>query len=231
MHWETWGCPREFSISGLKSSILPPCGASLVRLGVEAARGGALRNERWGGYRRAGVARSGWWQLPLHRALCPALDLYFLWSSWLLQSLGIGNHRTSFLQIPSLEQKVTGDISCVNLEGKTSGHFGRIKGNLEWPEYSLFEGFRGTLQPMDCTCQPTLSMEFSRQKYCSGLPFPPPGDLPNSGLNPSLLHVLHWQADSLPLCHLGSPYTAHKPNPVGQDWTTETEAGTAKNGS
>ena len=25
------------------------------------------------------------------------------------------------------------------------------------------------------------------------------------GSNPRLLHVLHWQEDSLPLCHLGSP--------------------------
>ena len=27
--------------------------------------------------------------------------------------------------------------------------------------------------------QAPLSMEFSRQEYWSGLPFPPPGDLPN----------------------------------------------------
>ena len=25
------------------------------------------------------------------------------------------------------------------------------------------------------------------------------------GLNLSLLHLLHWQADELPLCHLGTP--------------------------
>ena len=56
------------------------------------------------------------------------------------------------------------------------------------------------------TCQAPLPMEFSRQKYWSGLPFPPPGDLPNSGLNSYLLHLLHWQVDSLPLCHLGSPF-------------------------
>ena len=29
-----------------------------------------------------------------------------------------------------------------------------------------------------------LSMEFSRQEYWSGLPFPSPGDLPNSGVKP-----------------------------------------------
>ena len=32
------------------------------------------------------------------------------------------------------------------------------------------------------TCQVSLSMGFSRQEYWSGLPGPPPGDLPNSGI-------------------------------------------------
>ena len=31
-------------------------------------------------------------------------------------------------------------------------------------------------------CQAPLSMGFSRQEYCSGLPFPPPGDLPDPGM-------------------------------------------------
>ena len=30
--------------------------------------------------------------------------------------------------------------------------------------------------------QASLSMEFPRQEYCSGLPFPFPGDLPNPGI-------------------------------------------------
>ena len=32
------------------------------------------------------------------------------------------------------------------------------------------------------TLQAFLSMEFSRQEYWSGLPWPPPGDLPNPGI-------------------------------------------------
>ena len=32
--------------------------------------------------------------------------------------------------------------------------------------------------PRTVACQAPLSMEFSRQKYWSGLPFPPLGDLP-----------------------------------------------------
>ena len=43
-------------------------------------------------------------------------------------------------------------------------------------------------------CQASLSMEFSKQGYWSGLPFPPPDDLPDPGIesgSPAL------QADSL----------------------------------
>ena len=49
--------------------------------------------------------------------------------------------------------------------------------------------------PWTVAHQAPLSMEFSRQEYWSGLPFPSPGDLPNSGIEPGLLTL---QADSLP---------------------------------
>ena len=41
--------------------------------------------------------------------------------------------------------------------------------------------------PWAAVCQTLLSMEFSRQEYWSGLPFPSPGDLPNPGTEPSSL--------------------------------------------
>ena len=34
-------------------------------------------------------------------------------------------------------------------------------------------------------CQAPLSMAFSRQEYWSGLPFPPPGHLPDPGIEPA----------------------------------------------
>ena len=36
--------------------------------------------------------------------------------------------------------------------------------------------------PMDLAYQAPLSMGFSRQEYWSELPFPPPGDLPDPGI-------------------------------------------------
>ena len=38
----------------------------------------------------------------------------------------------------------------------------------------------------------SLSVEFPRQEYWSGLPFSSPRDLPNLGIIPCLLHLLHW---------------------------------------
>ena len=52
--------------------------------------------------------------------------------------------------------------------------------------------------------QAPLSMGFSRQEYWSGLPFPPPGDLPDPGIEPTLPVAPALQADSLPLSHQGS---------------------------
>ena len=49
--------------------------------------------------------------------------------------------------------------------------------------------------PWTIACQAPLFMGFSRQEYRSGLPFSPPGDLPNPGIesrSPAL------QADALP---------------------------------
>ena len=42
--------------------------------------------------------------------------------------------------------------------------------------------------------QATLSMASSRQEHCRGLPRPPPGDLPDQGLNPHLLCLVTLKA-------------------------------------
>ena len=60
--------------------------------------------------------------------------------------------------------------------------------------------------PWTVACQAPLSMGFPRQEYWRGLPFPPPGNLPDPGINSRLLH---WQADSLPLSHLGNPLKSY----------------------
>ena len=57
--------------------------------------------------------------------------------------------------------------------------------------------------PRAAARQAPLSMGFSRQEYRVGCHFLVQGIFPNQGLNSCLLH---WQADSLPLSHLGGCY-------------------------
>ena len=58
------------------------------------------------------------------------------------------------------------------------------------------------MNPWTVACQVLLSIEFFRQEYWSGLPSPSQWIFPFRGSNPHLLHLLHWQVDSLPLHHL-----------------------------
>ena len=44
---------------------------------------------------------------------------------------------------------------------------------------------RLVVTPWTVTCQASLSMEFLRQEFWSGLPFPSPDDLPDAGTEPT----------------------------------------------
>ena len=68
-----------------------------------------------------------------------------------------------------------------------------------------FPSYPTLCDPMDVTHHTPLSMGFSRQDYGSGLPCPPPGDLPDSGMEPVSLVLPALQAVSLLLNHWGSP--------------------------
>ena len=58
------------------------------------------------------------------------------------------------------------------------------------------------LNPWTVACQAPLSIQLSRQEYCSGLPFPSPGDLPDPGIKP---RSPASQADALPAEPPGKP--------------------------
>ena len=62
--------------------------------------------------------------------------------------------------------------------------------SLEYPlcrRVCPFSHVRLFATPWTVTCQAPLSMGFSRQEYWSGLPCPPPGNLPNPGIEPTSL--------------------------------------------
>jgi len=64
--------------------------------------------------------------------------------------------------------------------------------------------------PRSVAYQAPLSMGFSRQEYWNELPCPPPGDLHNPRIEPTFLHLLHWQADSLPLAPPRKPIMLYR---------------------
>ena len=68
------------------------------------------------------------------------------------------------------------------------------EGHLRWEGSLMLSYVQLFVTVWTVAHQASLSLEFSRQEYCSGLPYPLPGDLPNPGIkarSPTL------QADSL----------------------------------
>ena len=53
-----------------------------------------------------------------------------------------------------------------------------------WYVCSAAQSYPTLCKPLDCTPTGSLFMVFFRQEYWNGLPFPPPGDLPSSGIEP-----------------------------------------------
>ena len=63
----------------------------------------------------------------------------------------------------------------------------------------MFESYLTLCDPMDCSpCQAALPMGFSRQEYGTGRSCPPPGDLPDPGIESEGPVSPALQADSLP---------------------------------
>ena len=59
--------------------------------------------------------------------------------------------------------------------------------------------------PWTIAHQAPLSMGFSREEYWSGVPCPPPRDLPDPGMEEGPWLLLHWQAGCLPPAQMGKP--------------------------
>ena len=77
-----------------------------------------------------------------------------------------------------------GDRALKGMHGCVLSHFRHVQ---------LF------VTPWPVARQTCLSIGFSRQEYRSGLPYPPPGDLPKPGIKPLSPASPALQADSLPI--------------------------------
>ena len=90
-------------------------------------------------------------------------------------------------------------LSEVNHKEKDKYHMISLMWTLNCVSRSVLSD---SLIPWTVACQAPLSMDFSRQEYWSGLPFPSLGDLPNPGSeprSPALQVILYC------LRHQGSP--------------------------
>ena len=78
-----------------------------------------------------------------------------------------------------LETKVQGSTEALSSACLRSFNLGAACMQLQ-SYLTLFD-------PMDCSPPAPWSVEFSRQEYWSGLPFPSPGELPHPGTEPASL--------------------------------------------
>ena len=76
---------------------------------------------------------------------------------------------------------------------------------------------------------PLLYMGFSRQEYWSGLPCPPPGDLPNPGMEPASLASLASPAFPGRFFTTSATWEAHYDQIVNIHWITEKAREVQKN--
>ena len=74
---------------------------------------------------------------------------------------------------------------------------------------SLFSHVQLFAAPWPVVCQAPLSMGFFKPQYCSGLPCPPPGNLPNQRIKPKSHISCIKQAGSLPLAPPEKPHFVH----------------------
>ena len=110
-------------------------------------------------------------------------------AGWSLSIMIFWGSRNQVLLLPGLEYRVGRSI----LEAQTIFlECLAITGCCCY--LSCFCHVRLFVTPWTVACQAPLSVVFPRQEDCSGLPFPSPGDLSDSGIEPRSLAL---QADSL----------------------------------
>ena len=100
------------------------------------------------------------------------IDAFELWCWWRLQS----------------------PLDCMEIKP--------INPNGKWKKVKSLSSVRFFATPWTVAYQAPPSMGFSRQEYWNGLPFPSPGDLPDSGIEPG---SPAFQADALASQPPGNP--------------------------
>ena len=89
------------------------------------------------------------------------------------------------------------------------------KTNIMWYHLYVYVCAQSCLtlcDPINCSPPVFFVCVISKHKQWSGLSFPPPGDIPYPRIETTLLCLLHWQGDYLPVSHWGSLKTKKQTN-------------------
>ena len=119
-------------------------------------------------------------------------------------------HRISALYIPNpphvTTANVSGEANRSMLRIADRGYRGVVNRLYTHPcvRAKLLQSCLTLCNPKDYSPPGSSVHGLSRQEYWSGLPCPPPGDLPDPGIEPRAPAL---QVDTLPLSHQGSPNT------------------------
>ena len=125
-----------------------------------------------------------------NRLQCSCLENPREGGAWWAAVYGVAQSRTRLTRLSSSSS------SCLDL----------ILFSHVWL-LSLLSRVRLFATPWSVACQASLSMGIPRQEYQSGLPCPPPGDLPDPGIKPTVSPESSASpADSLLRSHPGSPW-------------------------
>ena len=125
-------------------------------------------------------------------------------SCWYHISLDMMQWEEDLISVVFLPPKPISPVkSWENMTNSKWVSFNKISGRAS--VLSCFSRVRLCATPWAAACKTPLSMGFSKKEYWSGLPCLPPGHLPDPGIQPASLCLLHWQAGSLPLVPPLSP--------------------------
>ena len=136
---------------------------------------------------------------------CPLFPVLFQWALFLLYKTV--QNRTSDLE-PSLKSFYTTAIKPASVGFLATMKSSLARTHTHTHSVSCFvflytmrlsrSVMSDTATPWTVTHQAPLSLEFYRQEDWSGLPFPPPGDLPDPGFKPASPVSPALQVDSVP---------------------------------
>ena len=128
------------------------------------------------------------------------------------RELGEAGNRCAYAQVLSLPyafppSKESLSSFCQLVVCVTAGvqqMLSELNSSLNPGTHSCFSHVQPFATPWTIACQTALSMGFYRQDSWSGLPFPPPGNLPDPRIEPMSPAAPALQVDSLPLSQQGS---------------------------